>query len=109
MPGLFISAMRTGVPLVAGWLLTLAALVGLDIDSKAVTGLVTVALAFVYYLAFRLLEWLGERAKGTFLQNIAGLFLGWARPPAYPKFEQLEPVDGARYLPDPGSGPTTAR
>jgi hypothetical protein len=104
MTGLFISIMRTAVPLVAGWLLTLAARAGFDIDSTAVTGAVTIALAFVYYLAFRLLELLGERLNGTFLQNLAGVFLGYARPPAYPKLEQLEPVDGARYLPEAGKG-----
>ncbi|MFJ2567865.1 hypothetical protein ACIO02_33865 [Streptomyces sp. NPDC087568] len=104
MPALFISVMRMGVPLVAGWLLTLAAGAGFDIDSTTVAGAVTITLAFVYYLLFRLLEQLGERARGTFLQNLAGVFLGWARPPAYPKFEVLEPVDGARYLPDAGRG-----
>lgn len=97
MPGLFISAMRTGVPLVAGWLLTLAANAGLEFDSTAATGAVTVVLALVYYLVFRLLELVGEHAKGTFLQNLAGLFLGWARPPAYPKLEALEPVDPRSY------------
>lgn len=102
--GLFISAMRTGVPLVAGWLLTLAVRAGLDIDSQAVTGAVTVVLALAYYLAFRLLELAGERARGTILQNLAGLFLGWARPPTYPKVVALEPVDGARYLPDADHG-----
>jgi hypothetical protein len=98
MSGLFVSFMRTGVPLVAGWLLTLAVRAGVTIDSATVTGAVTVACALVYYLVFRLLEVLGERAPGTFLQNLAGVFLGWARPPAYPKFEALEPVDGAAYL-----------
>ncbi|WP_405991115.1 hypothetical protein [Streptomyces sp. NBC_00986] len=96
--GLFVSAMRTGVPLVAGWLLTLAVRAGVEIDSATVVGAVTVAIALGYYLVFRLLEVVGERLPGTFLQNLAGLFLGWARPPAYPKFEALEPVDGARYL-----------
>ncbi|WP_399142140.1 hypothetical protein Q3A86_33035 [Streptomyces sp. NBUA17] len=99
MTGLFVSAMRTGVPLVAGWLLTLAAHAGIDFDSTAATGAVTVLLAFVYYLVFRLLEWLGERARGTFLQNLAGLFLGWARPPSYPTVEALEPVDPRSYPP----------
>ncbi|MDX3753745.1 hypothetical protein [Streptomyces sp. AK08-02] len=98
MTGLFVSFMRTGVPLVAGWLLTLAVRAGVTIDSATVTGAVTVACALVYYLVFRLLEVAGERARGTALQNLAGLFLGWARPPAYPKFQALEPVDGARYL-----------
>ncbi|WP_330349694.1 hypothetical protein [Streptomyces sp. NBC_00582] len=98
MTGLFVSAMRTGVPLVAGWLLTLAVRAGVGIDSATVTGAVTVAAAFAYYVVFRVLEVLGERARGTALQNIAGVLLGWARPPAYPRFEALEPVDGARYL-----------
>lgn len=98
MTGLFISVMRTGVPLVAGWLLTLVVRAGIEIDSATLTGAVTVALGIVYYVVFRLVELLGERAQGTALQTLAGVFLGWARPPAYPKFEALEPVDGARYL-----------
>lgn len=97
MTGLFISTMRTVVPLVAGWLLTLAARAGFDIESTIVTGAVTVALTLAYYLAFRLLELLGERLNGTILQTLAGVFLGWARPPAYPRIEPLEPVDPARY------------
>lgn len=98
MSGLFISFMRTAVPLVAGWLLTLAASAGLDLDSTAATGAVTIALALVYYLAFRLLELVGQRANGTALQNLAGALLGWARPPAYPKVEAvLDPVDPSAY------------
>ncbi|MEV5911052.1 hypothetical protein AB0M00_19390 [Streptomyces chartreusis] len=104
MSGLFVSLMRTGVPLVAGWLLTLAVSAGIEINSATVTGLVTAALALAYYLVFRVLELLGERARGTFLQHLAGLFLGWARPPAYPRYEALEPVDGANYLAEPGNG-----
>ena len=83
MPGLFISTMRTVVPIVAGALLSLAAWAGFDIDSQAVVVVVTGALALVYYLVFRLLEILGQRLRGTVLQTVAGLFLGWARPPAY--------------------------
>ncbi|MGW2742386.1 hypothetical protein [Streptomyces sp. NPDC001450] len=104
MSGLFVSFMRTGVPLVAGWLLTLAVRAGFDVNSATATSVVTVALAAAYYVLFRLLEVVGERSKGTALQNIAGVLLGWARPPAYPKFETLEPVDGARYLGDSTSG-----
>lgn len=104
MSGLFVSFMRTAVPLVAGWLLTLVARAGFDIDSATVTGAVTVACALAYYLVFRVLELLGERASGTFLQNLAGLFLGWARPPAYPRYEALEPVDPNGYT----TGPTTS-
>lgn len=84
MPALFVSLMRTAVPLVAGWLLTLAVRAGVTIDSQAVVSAVTVGLVIVYYLAFRLLEVLGTRLRGTALQKAAGLFLGWARPPKYP-------------------------
>ncbi|RPK76603.1 hypothetical protein EES45_22860 [Streptomyces sp. ADI97-07] len=104
MTGLFISAMRTVVPLVAGWLLTLAVRAGVDIDSTTVTGAVTIAVTIVYYLAFRLLELVGQRANGTALQNIAGALLGWARPPAYPRVEPaLGPVDPSAY----GGGSTS--
>ncbi|MFI8531811.1 hypothetical protein ACIGMX_16415 [Streptomyces aquilus] len=92
MSTLFVSAMRTGVPLVAGWLLTLAVQAGVTIDSDKVVTAVTVVLALAYYLLFRLLELLGTRLRGTVLQNIAGLLLGWARPPSYPKVDALPPV-----------------
>ncbi|MGW2708086.1 hypothetical protein ACWC4J_03685 [Streptomyces sp. NPDC001356] len=97
MAGLFVSFMRTGVPLVAGWLLTLAVRAGVDINSATITGLVTAALALAYYLVFRLLELAGMRARGTALQNLAGVLLGWARPPQYPKLPALQPVDPATY------------
>ncbi|THA78421.1 hypothetical protein E6R60_05935 [Streptomyces sp. A0642] len=102
MAGLFISTMRTAVPLIAGWLLTLAVRAGIGIDSATVTAAVTVGCALIYYLAFRVLELLGERAPGAVLQNLAGVFLGWARPPAYPTVEALEPVDPGPYA----GGPT---
>jgi len=95
MPGLFISIMRMAVPLVAGWLLTLAVRAGFTIDSATVTSAVTVALVLVYYGAFRLLELLGKRLRGTALQTFAGLLLGWARPPEYPKADgDLPPLTG---------------
>ncbi|MET9729222.1 hypothetical protein ABZZ79_00725 [Streptomyces sp. NPDC006458] len=103
--GLFVSYMRTVVPYLVGLLLALVARAGFDIDSTTVMAAVTFAAGVAYYLVFRLLELLGERLNGTFLQNLAGVFLGWARPPAYPKFEALEPVDGARYL---SSGDSTS-
>lgn len=100
---LFVSFMRTAVPLVAGWLLTLAVRSGISIDSAMVTGAVTVAAALLYYMVFRVLELLGQRLPGTALQNLAGVFLGWARPPAYPAIEpldSLDPVDPDGYPSD---------
>ncbi|MDX5566904.1 hypothetical protein PYK79_31730 [Streptomyces sp. ID05-04B] len=96
LPSLFISVMRTGVPLVAGWLLTLAVKAGVSIDSGSVTYAVTVALVLVYYGAFRLLELLGTRLRGSGLQKFAGFLLGWARPPQYPHADgDLPPLTGA--------------
>ncbi|MDX3162449.1 hypothetical protein PV516_01360 [Streptomyces scabiei] len=95
MPSLFISLMRMAVPLVAGWFLSLAVWAGVEVDSQAVTGAVTLALALAYYALFRLLELLGVKARGTVLQKLAGFLLGWARPPAYPAEPTLPPV--ARY------------
>lgn len=95
MPALFISVMRTAVPLVAGWLISLAVWAGVEVDSQAVIGAVTLALALAYYALFRLLELLGTKARGTVLQKLAGFFLGWARPPAYPAESALPPV--SRY------------
>ncbi|WP_405924844.1 hypothetical protein [Streptomyces sp. NBC_00035] len=81
---LFPSVMRTLIPLIAGWLLSLAVQAGVQIDSEKVVSAVTIAIVLAYYLAFRLLEFLGTRLRGTALQKAAGFLLGWARPPAYP-------------------------
>lgn len=85
MPPLFISTMRTVVPLVAGWLLSLAAWAGFSIESEKAVSAVTLVLALAYYVLFRLLEALGTKLRGNSLQRLAGLLLGWARPPAYPE------------------------
>ncbi|MDX3629059.1 hypothetical protein PV728_01780 [Streptomyces europaeiscabiei] len=83
MPNLFVSVMRTLVPLVAGLILTWAARLGLDLDQAAVAPYVTAALTAAYYLAFRGLEELAERMAWQPLQTLAGFLLGWARPPQY--------------------------
>ncbi|MEU1478874.1 hypothetical protein [Streptomyces sp. NPDC005760] len=84
MPALFISTMRTVVPMIAGWLLTLLVKTGITLDSDTVTYAVTFAAVLVYYLLFRGLEVIGTRLRGTRLQTLAGVLLGWARPPSYP-------------------------
>lgn len=91
MPALFISFMRTVVPMIAGWLLTLLVKAGISIDSEKVTYVVTLALVIAYYLAFRLLEVLGARLRGNKLQMFAGVLLGWARPPSYPHVDDVLP------------------
>ncbi|MFR0354181.1 hypothetical protein [Streptomyces sediminimaris] len=95
MPALFISVIRTAVPLVAGWLLTLFVKAGITISSQTVTYAVTFALVIVYYALFRLLEILGTKLRGSKLQTLAGMFLGWARPPEYPNIDDdLPPLTG---------------
>jgi hypothetical protein len=83
MPNLFVSVMRTLVPLVAGLALTWAARLGLDLDEAAATPYVTAALTAAYYVLFRGLEELAERMSWQPLQTLAGILLGWARPPQY--------------------------
>ncbi|WP_063837638.1 hypothetical protein [Streptomyces sp. NBRC 110035] len=80
---LFTSLMRTVVPIVAGLLLGLAAKVGLDLDDGLVTTYVTAALTAGYYALWRVLEEAADRLGWEPLRTLAGLLLGWARPPQY--------------------------
>lgn len=80
---LFVSFMRTLVPLLAGWVLSVAQVLGVEADSTAVAGGVSVALAAVYYAAFRAVEAGAERLGWEPLRVVAGVLLGWARPPEY--------------------------
>jgi hypothetical protein len=80
---LFTSLMRTLVPVVAGLVLGLAARVGLDLDDGMVTTYVTAALTAGYYTLWRALEELAGRLGWEPLRTLAGLLLGWAKPPQY--------------------------
>ncbi|MFD4830111.1 hypothetical protein ACFWPV_09690 [Streptomyces uncialis] len=84
-PSLYPSVLRTAVPLLVGWVLTAAGFLGIHPDSTAVTAAATTAFTGAYYLVFRLLEQLAVRVEWEPLRLAAGLFLGWARPPQYPK------------------------
>ncbi len=83
MQNLFVSFLRTVVPIVAGLNLTWAARLGLDLDDATVTPYVTAALTAAYYVFFRGLEEIAERMAWQPLQTLAGVLLGWARPPQY--------------------------
>ena len=85
MQNLYASLMRTLVPIVAGLVLSWAARLGLDLDDATTTAYVTAGLTAGYYALFRLLEELAERMAWEPLQTLAGVFLGWARPPQYVK------------------------
>ncbi|MFD9107130.1 hypothetical protein [Streptomyces bottropensis] len=80
---LFLSVMRTLVPYGVGLVLTATGWLGIPVDSEAAAGAVSLGLAAAYYLVFRLLEELAERMAWEPLQTLAGVLLGWARPPQY--------------------------
>lgn len=81
---LFASLMRTLVPIVVGLVLGLAAKAGLELDDATTTTYVTAAMTAGYYAAFRGLEELAAHIGWRRLQVLAGVLLGWARPPQYP-------------------------
>ncbi|WP_086746184.1 hypothetical protein [Streptomyces scabiei] len=83
MNNVFVSFIRTAVPVVAGLVLTGAARLGLDLDDATTTMYVMAGLTAGYYAVFRLLEELAERMAWGPLQTLAGILLGWARPPQY--------------------------
>lgn len=80
---LLASILRTVVPLVAGWVLTVTGALGIEADSVAVAGGVTAAVTAVYYLLLRLAEEAAARLEWEPLRLVAGVLLGWARPPQY--------------------------
>lgn len=92
MYSLFVSWMRSVVPVAAGWLLTLAGWTGVETDGVATAGLVTALLTAAYYTVFRFLEEAGRRIGFAPLRLLAGILLGWARPPAYPARQAVPPV-----------------
>lgn len=83
MSNLFASYLRTFVPYGVALVLTGTGWLGIPVDSNAAAGAVSLGLGAAYYGAFRGLEWVGERLRWAPLQLGAGVFLGWARPPAY--------------------------
>ncbi|MFD7990727.1 hypothetical protein [Streptomyces mexicanus] len=80
---LFASLMRTVVPIVAGLLISLAAKVGLDLDDATATTYTTAAITAAYYALWRALEELAGRIGWEPLRTLAGVLLGWAKPPQY--------------------------
>lgn len=81
---LYTSLMRTVVPILAGYVLGLAARAGLELDDATVTAYVNAACSIAYYVVFRGLEDLADRRGWRLLRRVAGVMLGWARPPRYP-------------------------
>lgn len=76
------SLVRTVVPLIVGFLISLSFMRGVDQDS--LTELVTLLVTAAYYIIVRLLE---HYVSGSF-----GFLLGWPSPPQYQKTIQGEVV-----------------
>ncbi|MEU5094955.1 hypothetical protein [Streptomyces sp. NPDC020996] len=85
------SILRTVVPLLAGWVITVLAGLGLQTDSTTVAGGLALAVAAAYYLAFRVIERAAEKAGGpAWIRTAAGLLLGYARPPRYESTDDVQ-------------------
>ncbi|MER5642039.1 hypothetical protein ABT095_34520 [Kitasatospora sp. NPDC002227] len=74
---MYVSLIRTGIPALVGWLVVLAARIGLDLDPAALAGVLAPLAGFVYYSVFRFAE--------VHLSPGWGWLLGYARPPQYPQ------------------------
>lgn len=86
---LFVSWMRTAVPLLVGWVMTAVDVLRLDTDSTAVTSAVTAVTAAAYYTVLRVVEDWAERTDHSTLKMVLGVLLGWATPPHYEEEEKL--------------------
>lgn len=73
-PAVLKSIIRTVVPLVVGWILTLTGRIALDVDPSAVTSIVQTVVTAVFYSVVRL----AEQHRAWF-----GWLLGLANPPLY--------------------------
>ncbi|WBB59632.1 hypothetical protein O7599_29370 [Streptomyces sp. WMMC500] len=93
---LYISVVRTLVPLFVGWVVTAAGAFGVDTDSESVTAGVTALVSAGYYAVFRALEEWATKHESKPLRLVAGVLLGWARPPQYPPRAAAEPSDAAQ-------------
>ncbi|MFE2556681.1 hypothetical protein ACFXGT_11685 [Streptomyces sp. NPDC059352] len=80
---LLASILRTAVPLLAGWVLTVTGALGIEADSVTVTIGITAAITLAYYVLLRLAELGAARIGWEPGRLVAGLLLGWARPPEY--------------------------
>ncbi|MFE2561410.1 hypothetical protein ACFXGT_36470 [Streptomyces sp. NPDC059352] len=89
---LLASILRTAVPLLAGWVLTVTGALGIEADSVTVTVGITAAITLAYYVLLRLAELGAARIGWEPGRLVAGLLLGWARPPAYEKPTSTVPV-----------------
>lgn len=103
---LFPSILRTVVPLIAGYAITVLTEVGVKFPSEQVTSVVTVGISGAYYTAFRLVEHYAP--TGGFAAKVAGTLLGYARPPQYPATPAAPVLTVAAPPATPPSPPASA-
>lgn len=88
----FASVLRTLVPLLVGLVVTVSGVLGLPVDTGRVAVVVAAVVTAVYYLALRLAEAGAARIGWEPGRIIAGILLGWARPPQYQAPQGTAPV-----------------
>ncbi len=73
------SILRTVVPVIVGWLVSLPVLDALDLEQQeaALTALISALITIGYYIVIRIAE--------TKVDRRAGWLLGKASPPVYPQ------------------------
>jgi|SRR5690554_1191843 len=91
---LFVSWMRTIVPILVGAVVAGADLLSIDTDSSAVTAVVTTVAAAVYYSLFRVLEDWADRTDHKTVRLVLGVLIGWAKPPHYEEGSDTEDGEG---------------
>ena len=77
MPQILPWLVRTVVPILAGWLITLGVRIGVPIDNATATAAVAAVIAVAYAFAARLFE--------VYVSPHFGWLLGWARRLIYEK------------------------
>lgn len=99
MYSIFVNWMRTVVPLAVGWVVAGADVLGVGVDATATTALLMGVASAAYYTVFRVVEEYAEKVGNPMLKTLAGVLLGWARPPeqapaaAGPRVESVPPSD----------------
>ncbi|MEV2201208.1 hypothetical protein AB0E11_14640 [Streptomyces fradiae] len=86
------SVLRTVVPVLVGLVVAVADVLRLDADHGDITAVVAAAVTAAYYLLLRLAEALAARIGWEPGRIIAGILLGWARPPEYQAPRSTVPV-----------------
>ncbi|MFB7858808.1 hypothetical protein [Rhodococcus qingshengii] len=90
MSALYVSVIRTVVPIIAGGVISAAAFIGLELSGELTAVVITTVVSAVYYTVFRFLEDKAQHIDVPWLKELAGKLLGMARPPEMDKKETDE-------------------